>query len=168
VPAPRKPAFPPSAPPKSAPRFEDCWAKTTKDGKPDISVRDHCLNVGCVAEALLSFLPSLLEVPVPQGAVTLAALHDIGKMSPGFQVKCETWLLEHSLEQRAAEEGWRIREPDHAKVSQSTVQNLLRDISLNRWAAAIGAHHGRIKGEQVSVCEIWEEERLRLVLLCYK
>jgi hypothetical protein len=26
------------------------WAKTTADGKPGISVRDHCLNVGCVAE----------------------------------------------------------------------------------------------------------------------
>jgi len=29
------------------------WAKTTKDGQPGISVRDHCLNVGCVAEALI-------------------------------------------------------------------------------------------------------------------
>jgi len=39
------------------PRHEDCWAKTTKDGKPGITVRDHCLNVGCVAEALLALLP---------------------------------------------------------------------------------------------------------------
>ena len=28
------------------------WAKTTSDGQPGISVRDHCLNVGCVAEAI--------------------------------------------------------------------------------------------------------------------
>jgi hypothetical protein len=33
------------------------WAKTTKDANgtevPGISVRDHCLNVGRVAEALI-------------------------------------------------------------------------------------------------------------------
>jgi hypothetical protein len=34
------------------------WAKTTKDGLPGISVRDHCLNVGCVAEALRETLPA--------------------------------------------------------------------------------------------------------------
>ena len=28
------------------------WAKTTPEGEPGISVRDHCLNVGCVAAAL--------------------------------------------------------------------------------------------------------------------
>ncbi len=28
------------------------WAKTTKDGQPGISVRDHCLKVGCMAEVL--------------------------------------------------------------------------------------------------------------------
>jgi len=162
VPPPRKPGIPPFAPPESAPRLEDCWAKTTKEGKPGITVRDHCLNVGCVAEALLSLLPSQLEALVPHGAVTLAALHDVGKISPGFQVKCGTWLLQHALTVRAEKEGWRLREPDHAKVSQAAVQRLLHDTNLNRWAAAVGAHHGRIKGEQVSVCEPWEEERLRL------
>jgi hypothetical protein len=27
------------------------WAKTNQHDEPGISVRDHCLNVGCVAEA---------------------------------------------------------------------------------------------------------------------
>jgi hypothetical protein len=40
-------------------RREDCWAKTGKDGEPGITVRDHRLNVGCAAEALLHFLPPL-------------------------------------------------------------------------------------------------------------
>ena len=35
------------------------WAKTTKDGQPGISVRDHCLNAGCVAEALI-LLPNIV------------------------------------------------------------------------------------------------------------
>src|SRR5690349_10340817 len=72
----------------SVPRHEECWAKTTEDGKPGINVRDHCLNVGCVAEALLAEV----ILRAPPGAVTLAALHDVGKVSPGFQKKCEAWL----------------------------------------------------------------------------
>ena len=33
----------------------ECWAKTTEYGRAGISVRDHCLNVGCVAEGLLQY-----------------------------------------------------------------------------------------------------------------
>jgi len=64
---------------------ENCWAKTTEDGAPGISVRDHCLNVGCVAAALIDALPAHLKQLLPPGVVTLASLHDIGKVSPGFQ-----------------------------------------------------------------------------------
>jgi len=69
----------------NAPPHEDCWAKTTKDRRPGISVRDHCLNVGCVAEALLAFLPRQLRDLLPAGSASLAALHDIGKVSPAFK-----------------------------------------------------------------------------------
>src|SRR5437899_5301320 len=68
------------------------WAKTTPDGQPGISVRDHCLNVGCVAEALIESLPESLRQLLPPGSVALAALHDVGKMSAGFQQKCPAWL----------------------------------------------------------------------------
>jgi hypothetical protein len=56
------------------PRHEVCWAKTTKEGKPGITVRDHFLSVGCVAEALLALLPPQLQKLIPPGAATLAAL----------------------------------------------------------------------------------------------
>ena len=143
-------------------RHEDCWAKTPQDGQPGISVRDHCLNVGCVAEALLALLPPQLLKQIPPGAATLAALHDVGKVSPGFQVKSEAWLVQHALRDRALEEGWSVRVSDHAKISQFTVQILLSSSQLHRWAAVVGAHHGRIKGDRVPVREPWEEERLRL------
>src|ERR1044071_8525887 len=80
---------------------EHCWAKTKEDGNPGINVRDHCLNVGCVAEALLAAFPPLIKKLFPFGSPTIAALHDVGKASPGFQVKCEPWLLQHGLVDQA-------------------------------------------------------------------
>jgi CRISPR-associated endonuclease/helicase Cas3 len=147
---------------RDAPIHEVCWAKTTKDRKPGISVRDHCLTVGCVAEALLDLLPRQLRELIPTGAATLAALHDIGKVSPGFQVKSESWVVQHALRDRAVEEGWAVQLSDHARISQFTVQELLGNSQLHRWAAAVGAHHGRVKGERVQTREPWEEERRRL------
>src|SRR3954468_22714984 len=96
----------------TVPRHEECWAKTTEDGKPGINVRDHCLNVGCVAEALLAEV----LLPAPPGATTLAALHDVGKVSPGFQKKCEMWLVLYDLVSQARSSEWVFAESDHAKV----------------------------------------------------
>src|SRR5450759_1896923 len=50
------------------PAHVECWAKTTADGRPGISVRDHCLNVGCIAEALLELLPDYLRKLLPPSA----------------------------------------------------------------------------------------------------
>src|SRR6266852_1003815 len=85
---------------------EHCWAKTKEDGSPGINVRNHCLNVGGVAEALLALLPPQLEELLAHGAATLASLHDVGKVSPGFQVKSESWLVQRGLMERALREGW--------------------------------------------------------------
>ena len=138
---------------KRLPKYEDCWAKTTEDGKPGISVHDHCLNVGCVAEALLAFLASQLRDLLLPGTATLAALHDIGKVSPGFQKKCPAWLLSHPLPHA-------IHEEDHAKVSQFTIREILGASRLHKWAAIVGAHHGKLKGRLSE--EPWEDERRKL------
>ena len=36
------------------------WAKTTADGSPGLSVREHMLNVGSVAQCLAAVAPELL------------------------------------------------------------------------------------------------------------
>lgn len=117
------------------------WAKTTADDQPGISVRDHCLNVGCVAEALLARLCESLDVPLPPGAATLAALHDLGKISPGFQQKCPAWMAQHQLPPQVAE-------TDHAKLSQWFLQQWLGGPArrCRNWLMAVGAHHGQSKG----------------------
>lgn len=141
---------------------EQCWAKTLPDGSPGISVKNHCLNVGCVAEALVALLLPSLQACLPDGVATLAALHDLGKVSPGFQQKCAKWLRQHGLADVACAHGWQFRVTDHAVVSRATVQVILNNAKLSDWAAILGAHHGCVKAEGQQVSEVWEEERCRL------
>jgi CRISPR-associated endonuclease/helicase Cas3 len=104
-------------------------------------VRDHCLNVGCVAEALLELLPPPLRTLLPSGAATLAALHDVGKVSPGFQQKCDAWKKENQSWFKP-DGGYEGR---HQRISQIFLESLDNG-RLSRWAEAAGAHHGRVQG----------------------
>ncbi len=147
---------------------ENCWAKTTDDGKPGISVRDHCLNVGCVAEAIIEFLPPSIKGLLPQGATTLAALHDVGKITLGFQVKCPAWLQKDGLPKVSLGEA-ALSVTDHALVSQVFIQKLINSTPVRLWAVAVGAHHGRPKGRiarlnppHEALAEWAEENRLHL------
>lgn len=146
------------------------WAKTTPEGQPGISVRDHCLNVGCVAKALEKTLPPTLKKLLPQGATTLAALHDVGKISPGFLVKCPVWLAQLNLGAVAAKENWANHQSNHALVSQWTLQRLFPSSKLHGWSAVVGAHHGRPNERTLGLLKVgpvggnfWEQARGRLV-----
>lgn len=94
------------------------WAKTTEEGQPGISVRDHCLNVGCVAEALRGLLPSEVRALLPPETLLLVAEHDIGKITVGFQKKCPVWLAASGFVERANRAGWQFSESNHAAVGQ--------------------------------------------------
>ena len=147
--------------------WRDCWAKTDSSGQPGVSVRGHCVSVGMVAEQLAA--------SGNQSIALLAALHDIGKVSPGFQRKCAAWIVQYGLAQRAEKERWASAESDHSKVSQFTIGRLLA-AGMTRgnaqaWAAAIGAHHGSIHGYSErglnaanGMCDdAWDAERQSLV-----
>ena len=108
-----------------------CRAKTTHDGEPGISVRDHCLNVGRVAEALVERLSPMLACKLPASIITLSAAHDVGKLSPGFQAKCASWIVRNNLISVARQENWANCEPDHARVSQWCLQNIFADERLS-------------------------------------
>ena len=146
------------------------WAKTTPEGQPGISVRDHCLNVGCVGEALRDALPPALKKLLPQGAVTLVATHDVGKISPGFLVKCPVWLAQFNLGAVAAKENWANHQSNHALVSQWTLQRLFPSSKLHGWSAVVGAHHGGPNERTLGLLKVgpvggnsWEQARGRLV-----
>jgi CRISPR-associated endonuclease/helicase Cas3 len=128
------------------------WAKTTSDRKPGISVFDHMLNVGYVASYIAEISPELLVRFDMQSAEVgaLAALHDLGKISPGFQKKCGGWLEENNLLDIARNGCWDTgMETDHGKVSHAAIQAFLIEEGFDRktakfLSAALGAHHGRL------------------------
>jgi CRISPR-associated endonuclease/helicase Cas3 len=138
-----------------------CWAKTTESGMPGISVLDHCQNVGFVSAALLELFSESVRKLIPEGSVALAALHDVGKISPGFQQQCPEWLKRHStwFQSKAG------YEKNHALISQW----FLREFSqgrLRRAAEALGAHHGFIQGA-IWPADLgnkgWNEARMELL-----
>ena len=121
-------------------------------------MRDHCVNVGCVAEALLERGGVTLRTLLPAGSVSMAALHDIGKISTGFQAKCPAWLVQAGLAEAAARERWREgSESDHAKVSQYFLEGVMKPTGTRLWAVAAGVHHGRIFGKRVGSINVVPE-----------
>ena len=134
--------------------MNDFWAKTCDDGQPGISVRDHCVNVGCVAETLLEHVGETLRALLPAGSVTLAALHDVGKISTGFQAKCPAWLAQTGLAEAALRERWREgSESDHAKISQYYLERVMKPSGNHLWGVVAGVHHGKIQGRSVRVID---------------
>jgi CRISPR-associated endonuclease/helicase Cas3 len=129
------------------------WAKTTPEGKPGISVYEHMVNVGCVARCMAQIWPELLEYLHLQSREVgmLAALHDLGKISPGFQAKCEAWLEERGLVNLARNGCWdTAMESDHGVISHAAIQDFLVQQGVPRGSAqylstVLGGHHGRIR-----------------------
>ncbi|MDR4482181.1 MAG: hypothetical protein MRJ94_02790 [Nitrospirales bacterium] len=89
------------------------------------------VNVGCVAQSMAEASAEMLKrFYLPSSTIgALVALHDLGKISPGFQRKCEKWLEETGLLNRKARGCWdTAMESDHGKVSHAAIQTFLTEI----------------------------------------
>jgi CRISPR-associated endonuclease/helicase Cas3 len=117
--------------------LSDCWAKTDPVmGRPALTVRDHCVIVGAVAERVRQMLAPACRHLAPSGTVTLAAAHDIGKLTPGFLLKARPhWDFTDAM-------GQTFYEGNHAKVSQAYLGSLHGKKPFN-WVLAAGGHHGK-------------------------
>ena len=152
------------------------WAKMTKDGRPGKSVLSHMNDVRAVAEILLSGKEKLLSAygMNSKTIACFAGLHDIGKISPGFQSKCIEWLKKNNLLDVARDYAWHtIHESDHSKITQYAVQSILQKnnietCSAELWGALVGAHHGRLHqpGMKPDGCKLndeWQNQREKAV-----
>ncbi len=128
------------------------WGKTTVTGEPGISVYQHLINVGRVAQILAETNPELIKrFNLRREEIgALVALHDLGKLSPGFERKSEKWLEENGLTKIDVNHSWKnVMEGNHGKVSHAVIQLYLNSIGVPRQTASylaclLGAHHGRL------------------------
>lgn len=125
------------------PQLYDCWAKTDPEsGLPCLSVKAHCFTVGVVAETLFAQLPISVRKRLPRGSITLVAAHDIGKISPGFQLKAPSWPWYEPVLKSIITDNLCT---NHAVVSQWHLQSCAM-LNGNRnsqyWLISTGGHHG--------------------------
>ena len=64
--------------------WQDCIAKSASDERPGISILDHSRCTALMASALIEAWGLSNEL---SGIAAIAAVHDVGKISPGFQAK---------------------------------------------------------------------------------
>jgi len=123
-------------------RLDDCWAKTDESGQPALSVLDHCLNVGAVAAVACEMLPESPRSFLPEGAVSLIAAHDIGKITPGFLMKCEAWRSQ--WQKVLGLESPDVYEGNHSPIGQRFLAGLARYAAKPpNWLISVGGHHGK-------------------------
>lgn len=137
-------------------QLHHCWAKTDPlTGLPALTVRDHCLNVGMVAALLKHHAPDIVRSWLPQGGETLIALHDVGKISPGFQIKAARWNFTEAVTPA-------VYEQNHAKISQAFLASLPGMCHPNGrpffWVMAAGGHHGKYPSPNQRTGKIFEGE----------
>jgi CRISPR-associated endonuclease/helicase Cas3 len=123
--------------------WRECFAKSTEEGAPGLSVHEHSRNVAEVARALVSVLPAQVVALLGSSPVCTAALHDIGKVSPGFQLN----HFRENLRSHVPQLGSHVPEnycTKHACISEAAVNAFLSgDASTTALGAVVGAHHGR-------------------------
>lgn len=132
------------------------WAKYRPGTGAFHLLEAHLLDVAAVASSFWDLLPesqqywitqklSLSSEQTKAWIVFLAAAHDIGKASPGFQDKAPGWR------ERISVLGLLFKQPflePHGSVSAYTLSRYLRErhgipkAATNALANAVGSHHG--------------------------
>ena len=173
----RRPTVQPSTTNSVLP-LEECIAKTYQ-GLNDsthvgVNVYTHCLIVGYVARALLS---RYSNTPVgelfPLGSELVAAVHDVGKISPTFQEKIRRSLNNYTPN---SQQGLENTHPDseknwgyHAGTSYASIKAIQPQI-----AEIAGRHHGStptsppLANDSCIGGPLWQNSRLELIQLLKK
>lgn len=148
------------------------WAKTSATGIPGCEVWQHCVASAEVAKLLIGFRVDLKNL-LPEGVITLVGAHDVGKISPGFQVKCPMWKGPDGATDIAILKKWGfLYDGNHAYMSQLIVKYYYKEIKNSKlwrhWGAYVGSHHGFSVQDYKTVKEIslpddWQAECVSLL-----
>ncbi len=152
--------------------YVDCIAKTTETGAPGLSVYEHSKIVATIASALFKRLPPNLQNLIPTESPSLISLHDIGKVSPGFQKRILLPTDQRRLAPQLAKLPIEPFEQYHAVVSEATLinwkQGNTQDATWSAWGKVLGNHHGTRRPFQHEASysyggESWQAQRHRLL-----
>ncbi|MGR3174804.1 MAG: CRISPR-associated helicase Cas3' [Candidatus Scalindua sp.] len=142
--------------------FQECIAKTTSDNLPGLSVQKHSEYVGEVAECLIRRMPASCALLFPEGTASMATLHDVGKVSPGFQKKISS-------------EPTSGFDTNHATISEASFKSWLeekvvRNSDIEQWGFVLGSHHGKREAPMSDNVNIyggpeWQQERYKLITI---
>ncbi|RLB95737.1 MAG: CRISPR-associated helicase/endonuclease Cas3 [Deltaproteobacteria bacterium] len=157
--------------------YRACAAKTTADGQAGISVQEHCEYVGEVAAALIRRLPGAVRRQIPDNVVSLIALHDVGKVSPGFQRKYFKEMLRRLSPTLYRYDSTNFKD-NHAEISEASLKSWLKDHQngnpdVERWGEVLGSHHGirdipSADGIDPYGGLSWQKERHKLIAVLLK
>lgn len=155
--------FRPSVPRGCIP-FRECRAKTCSNGSPGTFVFDHCRYAGYVAEGLLGLLPVPVRDLLPTETPFLVSLHDVGKVSPGFEGKYFIDLLREKAPAFAdgfVNGGYAT---NHASIGAKALLRLFGMPADHPLVRAVAAHHG-FAPDRLDFTRDgpWQDERAALV-----
>lgn len=153
-----------SSTPTSCIPFQECRAKTCPNGSPGTSVFDHCRYAGYVAEALLALLPEPIRKLLPFETPFFVSLHDIGKVSPGFEGKYFIDLLREKAPDWVHEVINNGVTTSHAIVGARALQRLFELDTDHPVLRAVASHHGFMPDSLLATKDgCWQSERAALV-----
>lgn len=149
--------------------LEECLAKTKKlpDGTiiKGTDVFTHCYLTGLVAKELIKRQPIWLQrLLYPEGSDLLAAIHDIGKIFPSFQITIHNNLTRTLANDRACHINAPVLKIRHEAVSQVATSDFGKYIP-----EIIGRHHGLsslqtgLPNDEIFGGSKWQELRLELI-----
>lgn len=91
-------------------------------------------------------LPATIRNQLPNGATTLVAAHDLGKITPGFQLKCPQWehfpalhptiFHDHLVTNHALVSAWHLAHADPPPLA----------VAAQKWLVSTAGHHGSYPG----------------------
>jgi len=153
------------------------WSKTDSEGNPGLSVFEHCRHVGWVALELINQGKTIAHTEIkPLVSAIVAAIHDVGKWSPGFLHMCPVWLELSGLTLVAERQAWEAQKGNrHEKHSQDSIQLLLQNRGFKQseasaWAMVAGAHHGKMhspenygRGDPSRLINAWHSQRHQII-----